>query len=455
MHEKLFCMRKENKMNQTFMKEKPILPLVVTMSLPMVVSMLVNSLYNIIDSFFVAKISEDAMTALSLVFPLQNFINAVGVGFGIGINAAVSYFLGAQEQKNANSAAAQGLLLTIVHGVVMTVGCIAVIPVFLRAFTDNPQVLSFGLTYSRIVFAFAMVIQLEITFEKLFQSVGRMVVSMIGMMGGCVTNIILDPILIFGVGPAPEMGIAGAALATGIGQVAALSIYIIVSVIKPLPLKLRPEKWSKEEQMYKRLYGVGIPATLNMALPSLLITVLNGILAAYGQMYVLILGIYYKLQTFIYLTANGIVQGIRPLVGYNYGAGEMKRVRGIFRTALGLAALVMAVGMILCLAMPGRLIGLFTVNEGTVNAGAQALFIICFGFVVSAVSVTTCGALEGMGKGTASLIISLLRYIIIMIPAAFLLSRVMGASGVWHGFWVTELVTAICSYLVYRRSLGK
>ncbi len=439
-------------MEQTFMKEKPILPLVITMSLPMVVSMLVNSLYNIIDSFFVAKISEDAMTALSLVFPLQNFINAVGVGFGIGINAAVSYFLGAQEQENANNAAAQGFLLTAVHGIVLMIGCIMIVPGFLRAFTDNPQVIKYGLQYSYIVFSLALIIQLEITFEKLFQSVGRMTVSMAAMLGGCITNIVLDPVLIFGLGPAPELGITGAALATGIGQVVTLVIYITMWLVKPLPLKIRFRSQIKNEKMLKRLYGVGIPAALNMALPSVLISALNGILSAYSQMYVLILGIYYKLQTFIYLTANGIVQGIRPLMGYNYGAKEYKRMKSIFRTALCLAALVMAVGMLLCLLIPGRLVGLFTMNEETIREGAKALSVICFGFVVSAVSVTASGALEGMGRGTASLLISLLRYIIIMIPMSFFLSRFLGAVGVWHGFWVTELLTAACAYGIYRRS---
>ena len=193
-------------MNQTYMKEKPILPLLLSMALPMVISMMVNSLYNIVDSYFVARISEEAMTALSLVYPIQNFITSVGVGFGIGINAAIAFFLGAQDQKKADAAATQGLFLSVIHGIVLTVVTIAVMPLFLQIFTKDMTVIQMGNAYSRIAFGFSIVISLEITWEKIFQAVGRMRVSMICMMSGCIFNIVLDPLLIFGIGPFPKMG---------------------------------------------------------------------------------------------------------------------------------------------------------------------------------------------------------------------------------------------------------
>ncbi len=437
-------------MNQTFMKEKPVFSLVVSMSLPMVLSMLVNSLYNIIDSYFVAKISEDAMTALSLVYPLQNLVNAVGVGFGIGINAAVAYFLGAQKKDKANDAASQGMLFSILHGIALTIGCMACLSGFLRIFTDSRDVLAYGLQYGYIVSAFSVVISAAITFEKFFQAMGMMVVSMVSMMCGCIANIVLDPIMIFGLGPVPEMGIVGAAFATGIGQVVSLVIYIVIYLIKPLPVRFEFRRQKQAEKLWKRLYGVGIPAALNMALASFLITGLNGILSVYSQMYVLILGIYYKLQTFIYLTANGIVQGIRPLVAYNYGAKEYGRVSKIYRTALGLAVGVMAVGMILCLIIPGQLIGMFTENADTIQAGSKALRIICCGFIVSAVSVTSCGTLEGLGKGIPSLCVSMMRYLIVILPLAWVLSRIAGPMGVWHTFWITESIVAVVAWVIYR-----
>lgn len=440
---------------QTFMKEKKVLPLVLSMSLPMVISMGVNSLYNIVDSYFVAKMSEDAMTALALVYPVQNIITAIAVGFGIGTNAVISYFLGARQQEDADRATTQGMLFNLLHGILLAVICIGVMPAFLRMFSSDEKVISLALIYAERAFIFAPVIAAGVAFEKIFQSVGRMKVSMFCMMCGFVANIILDPMMIFGIGIFPEMGIAGAAYATDIGQAITLIAYLVFYVARPIPVKIRKKYLKPDRSITAKLYGIGIPAALNIVLPSFLISALNGILAGFSGSYVLVLGVYYKLQTFIYLTGNGIVQGIRPLVGYNYGAGEHGRVREIYRTAIRLTAVVMLVGTVLSWTIPGQLIGMFTSNADTIRIGIQALHIVSLGFIVSAVSVTTCGFLEGMGKGTSSLCISFSRYIVVMIPAAFLLSRFMGANGVWTAFAVTEFITAVYAYCVYRNCVKK
>ena len=438
-------------MNDTFMKEKPILGLVLSMSLPMVLSMLVNALYNIVDSYFVAKISEGAMTALSLVFPVQNLINAVTIGFAIGINAVAAFYLGARKKEEADQAATLGAFWNGIHGLVLSVVCIGVMPAFLKLFSEDEAVIDYALRYSRIAFSFGIVIAFTLTFEKLFQAVGRMKVSMFCMLAGCITNIILDSVLIFGYGPVPKMGIEGAALATGIGQSVTLILYLAFYIKSPIAVKIRKNALRFDSEVTKKLYGVGLPASLNLALPSLQISALNGILAAFSGGYVLVLGVYYKLQTFLYLTANGIVQGIRPLVGYNYGAGEHGRVRSIYRTAISMSAVIMAFGTVICLLIPERLFGLFTTNAETIQAGSTALRLISAGFLISSVSVTSGGALEGLGKGIPSLLISLCRYLVIMVPAAFLLSRAFGAEGVWHGFWVTEWISAAAAYLIYRK----
>ena len=203
------------------------------------------------------------------------------------------------------------------------------------------------------------------------------------------------------------------------------------------------------------VYSIGIPATLNLALPSLLISALNAILAAYSEVYILVLGIYYKLQTFIYLPANGIVQGMRPLIGYNYGAGEHKRVSQIYQIVLCMSGIIMVFGTVICLLIPGQLMGLFTHTEATIQAGETALRIIGAGFIASAVSVTSSGALEGLGKGTPSLLISLCRYVVVILPAAFWLSRLFDAVGVWHAFWVTEVIAAVISLIIYRKAIAK
>lgn len=442
-------------MDQTFMKEKPVMPLVISMALPMTISMLVNALYNIVDSYFVAKISEDSMTALSLVYPMQNLIMAVTVGFAIGVNAIIAFYLGAKKSEAANQAASMGMLFNIIHGILLNIGCIAIMPAFLRIFTKDSNILKMGLDYSNIVFMFAIPISISISFEKIFQSVGNMKVSMICMILGCVTNIILDPLFIFGIGFIPELGIKGAAIATCIGQLVTLSGYIIAYFVRPIPAKIRIEYMKFDSTLCKKMYAIGIPATLNLALPSIQISALNGILSAYSAGYVLVLGSYYKLQTFLYLTVNGVVQGMRPLIGYNYGAGEKKRVRDIFKSALILIVGVMVIGTILCLIIPDKLIGLFTNKANTIEIGKTALRIISLGFIVSSVPVAVSGALEGLGKGKESLVISILRYIVIMIPFAFFISRIVGATGVWHAFWITEVFMAVISGVICKKQILK
>ena len=442
-------------MNETFMKEKPVLPLLLSMALPNVLSMLVNSLYNIVDSLFVARISEDAMTALSLVFPIQNFSNAIAIGFGIGINAMIALYLGAGDREKAETAATHGFVLSLVHGVVMMVVSIAIMPGFLRRFTQDEALIAAGITYSTIVFLFLVVNMVSLAFEKIFQAVGRMKVSMVALITGCVCNILLDPVLIFGLGPVPAMGIAGAALATGIGQALSVAVYLVVYLRTELPVRLRRRCLRPDAALDGRLYAIGIPAILNLALPSLLVTFLNGLLAAFSQSYVVVLGIYYKLQTFLYLPANGIVQGMRPLIGYNYGAKEHARVAKLYQLTLGMSAVIMAAGTVICMAASAPLIGLFSSNPETIAIGQTALRIICLGFVVSAVSTTSSGALEGLGKGAASLVISLCRYVIFIMPLAWLLCRQLGPTGVWHAFWVTEVLSAVIAFAVYRKSVIK
>lgn len=435
-------------MNQNFMKERKILPLVISMSLPMVISMAINSLYNIIDSYFVAKISDDAMTALSLVYPAQNLMTAIAVGFGIGMNARIAFCLGAGQKEQADKATSTGMLLSVIHGIILMIVCMLLMPWFLKMYTENDNVIRMGLEYANRVFLFSVIIMLGISLEKIFQAVGRMKVSMISMMCGFISNIVLDPLMIFGIGPFKEMGMAGAAYATGIGQTITLLVYVGFCVLSPLPVEFSKNSISFEAELMKKLYSVGIPASLNMALPSLMISAMNGILAEFSEKYVLVLGAYYKLQTFIYLSANGIIQGIRPIISFNYGAGEKKRVSQVFRTTLILTAIVMLIGQVLSFAIPRQMIGIFTRSQETIDIGVMALHIISCGFVISAVSVTSCGALEALGKGIPSLIISLCRYAIVIIPIAYVTSQSIGAKGVFVAFPITEILSGIASFII-------
>lgn len=440
-------------MEQKFMKEKNILPLVVSMSLPMVISMAINSLYNIIDSYFIAKINENAMTALALVYPVQNFINAIAIGFGVGMNAIISFYLGAKDQVRANKTATQGVFFSFLHGILLMLLCIFYMPVFLNSFSSHKEIITLALCYSSRAFLFSPIITLGLAFEKIFQSIGNMKVSMFSMICGCIVNIILDPMMIFGIGFFPAMGIAGAAYATGIGQCVTLLVYLLFYMFCHIPIKINRQYLKPDIAIIKKSYSIGISATLNLALPSLLISILNGILANFSEKYVLVLGVYYKLQTFIYLTANGIIQGIRPLIGYNFGAKEYGRVKKIYHTALIMNFIIMSIGTILSWLIPEKLIGLFTDNMETITIGTTALHIISFGFIISAVSITCSGALEGLGKGYQSLFISLLRYLLIIVPVAYLLSNFIGVNQIWYAFCLTEFITACFAIIIYELSI--
>ena len=440
-------------MDQTYMKEKPVVPLLLSMGIPVIISMIAGALYNIVDSIFVAMISEDAMTAVSLVYPIQNLAHAAGVGFGVGINAMVARRLGEGKTRMANQTASQGVFLSVLHGMILTILGMAVIPYFLRMFTSDEVTISYGLTYFYNVFLFSTIDTMGMAYEKVYQSVGKMKISMAAVLIGCGVNIVLDPIFIFGLGPMPELGICGAAWATGIGQTASLLFYLILNHVKPLNVEISLREMRPSKEICGGMYSVGIAATLNMALTSLLLTALNAILAPFSQVYILVLGVYYKLQALLYQGASGVVQGMRPLIGYNYGAGEQERVKKIFRAAFMIVGIIMTAGTLLGELVPDFLMGLFTQTPSTVEIGRTALRLISPGFVMSTVSVIASGAFEGLGMGLKSLKISLMRYAVIIIPIAFVLSRIIGPTGVWHAFWLAELITAVYAGASWKRTI--
>ena len=405
-------------MDQNFMKEKKVLPLVLSMSLPMMLSMLINSLYNIIDSMFVARVGEKALTAISLVYPLQTLVTSISVGFGVGISAAVAFFLGMGEHKKADQSASEGLFLSIVHGVLMSVLLTVILPSFLRLFTTDEEIYQMGITYGTWVLSFSLVISVYIAYEKIYQSLGNMIVPTLCLAAGCLTNIVLDPILIFGIVWHRKKG---------------LGVSIHIKDMKPDPA------------ICGRLYAVGIPSSLTLGMPSLLITLLNKIAGAFSSVYVLVLGVYFKLQTFLYLPASGIVQGMRPILSFNYGAGEKKRMKQILSVCTGLIFGILTVGTALFLLLPEPIMGMFSKDSVTIREGAAALRIISLGFVVSGISVVASGALEALGEGIPSFIISLLRYLVLIVPAASIGSRMFGITGVWASFPVAEVLTAVAA----------
>lgn len=436
--------------NNTFMKTRPIFPLLMSMSIPMMLSMLIQSLYNIVDSIYVSRLGTDALTAVSLAYPLQNVVVSVSVGIGVGITSAISIHLGAGNQEKANRSATIGLALAFFHCLLFLLAGIFVTKPFLKLFTNDVQILADACDYTYIVLCLSFGALLQVTMEKIFQGIGEMKLTMYLLSSGCIINIILDPILIFGLLGFPALGVKGAVIATVIGQICAFLLYIVVYRKKKLSIRIHPRYLCFDKQIILQIYGVGIPSSIMMTLPSILISVLNRILASFSSVYVAVLGVYFKLQTFIYMPANGIVQGLRPIIGYNYGAGETKRVKSAIRYSLLAAATLMLLGTLLSLLIPTQIFSLFDADEELMSAGVTALRIICLGFLISTIGIIYSGTFEALGKGKHSLIISLLRQFLITIPCGFILSRFFGPVGVWISFPVGELCASVAAFFLLR-----
>ena len=438
------------------MATAPVGRLMLQMGTPMILSMMLQAVYNIVDSYFVANMAENgeiAVNALTLAFPVQMMMVAAGIGTGVGANALIARALGQGDREKAGAAAGNAMtLMGIIYAVCLLFGAFGA-GAYIGSQTSDPIALAMGSQYLRICCMASFGILFFSVFEKTLQATGRSLYSTIAQVAGALTNIVLDPIMIYGLLGCPKLGVAGAAWATVLGQIASLALAAVFHFRLNRELPFRRKALRLRRSIVGEIYSIGVPAILNLALPSVLITFLNSLLAVYSQSYVVVLGIYYKLQTFLYLPANGIVQGLRPIIGYNYGAGEYDRVKKLYRTSMGMCAAIMAAGTVLCLALSGQLIGLFSSNAETIAIGTSALRIICVGFIVSTISVVASGSLEGLGMGVQSLVISLCRYIVVIMPLAWLFCRLLGADGIWNAFWVTEVITAGISLVVYHKSV--
>lgn len=432
------------------MGTRRVFPLLMSMAIPPMVSMLIQSMYNIVDSFFVAKMGKDALTAVSLAFPMQNIVLAIAVGLGVGLNSSISRSLGAKDDAAIRSAAAHSTLLCGIHSALLVLAGLFLSKGFISMFTQEAAILQMGTEYCKIVICFSFGSMFHILIEKMFQSVGNMVVPMFMQALGAIINIILDPIFIFGKFGVPAMGVKGAAIATVIGQMTAcLASVLLLWRNRAVTVSFKGFRWDGE--MVKRLYAVGIPSAIMMALPSVLVSILNGILAALSESAVAVFGLYYKLQTFIYMPTNGLVQGMRPIVGFNYGAKKTHRLKAVLIWSVGVTAVIMLAGTLFAFLLPEQILLLFDADQEMLSIGVQALQIISCGFIVSTVGIILSGAFEALGKGGRSLTVSLLRQLLILPPLAFLLSKWIGLNGVWIAFPVSECIASIVALLLLRR----
>ena len=431
---------KENKMGSMNIKR-----LILTMSAPIVVSMMVQSLYNVVDSIFVAQISEEAITAVSMAFPFQQLMMSVGIGTAIGVNSLLARNLGAKQFSQVNKIANNGLLLAFLSFIAFFMMGLLLSDKLITIQTDNQEIISHGPVYLRICLMGSLGIFTHLMFERLLQATGKTMYTMIAQISGALMNIILDPIMIFGWFGMPAMGLAGAALATVISQyIGALVVaYLCIRKEKDIDIGFRYMK--PDFKIIRDIYAVGIPSIIMISISSVTIFSMNQILAKFSITAVALLGIYFKLQSFIFMPVFGLNNGIIPIVGYNYGAGNKERMRETIFLGMRYAVTIMLIGTLIMMVFPDKLLGMFNASDKMMDIGRVAFRIICISFPFAAISIISIGVFQAIGKGTLSMIISIIRQLVVLVPLAYLFSLTGNLSMVWWSVIIAELVAvSIC-----------
>ena len=439
--------RKENKMGVM-----PVKKLIINMSLPMMFSMLVQALYNIVDSIFVSRLSESALTAVTLAFPMQNLMIAVGSGTGVGINALLSRSLGEKNYEKADKAANTGIFLILMSMLVfVALGLFAAGP-FVAFQTPDAEIQGLGETYLRIVCTMSVGIFLQMTFERLLQSTGRTVLSMISQLSGAVINIIFDPILIFGYLGFPKLGVAGAAYATVLGQVVAAVIGLVLNVKKNEEIHLRiADIVRPDRRTVRQIYAVGVPSVLMISIGSLMTFFMNMILKPFEATAQAVFGAYFKLQSFFFMPVFGLNNGLIPILAFNYGAKNRSRIDEALRFSVKLAVGIMLAGTLMFLFLPTQLLGMFHASEHMLEIGVPALRIIGLSYPIAAVCIVMGSIFQAFARSINSLLVSIVRQLLVLVPAAALLAKVGGIGAVWWAFPIAELASLTISTVLFRR----
>ncbi len=430
-------MERKNKMGYM-----PMSRLIVNMSLPLMFSLLIQSLYNIVDSIFVAKLGQDALTAVSLAYPVQILMIAVSVGTSVGINSLLSKSIGAKDFKLTGNTATTGVLLALIGTVVFMVLGVFCTGSFVGMFTSDPVIGSACGEYLYICMLFCLGTFVGTMFQRFLQSVGNTFGSMLTLVAGALTNLILDPILIFGLFGFPALGVRGAAIATVIGQWVAGAYAVLLNYFRNSTVRPCWKGYRLEGRILADIYRVGLPTIVTQALGSVMVSAINAILMPLSPTAVAFFGVYYKLQNFLFMPMNGLGQAAIPIVGYNYGAGQPKRVRKAFFTALPMAAGIALLATVVFCAIPGPLLGLFDADAEMLALGVPALRTISFTFVFASVTMILGYAASGLGNGLINMVGTGLRQVVILVPLIWVLAKTAGVHAVWYGFWVAEPVAA-------------
>ena len=439
-------MANENATKENIMGKEGITPLLFRISLPLMISMLVQALYNIVDSMFVARLSETALTAVSLAFPLQNLLIAFGVGTGVGMASFLSRKLGERDEESATKVAGNGISIASITWAVFAVLGLTVVKPFLNLFSDDAELLGLSTGYSEIVMVFSLFMFLSMMNERILQGTGDSFSSMLSQMTGAITNIILDPIFIFTLG----FGVNGAAIATVIGQGVGCAVSF-VCVIRNKFIHIEPRHLKIDKRMVKAIYAVGAPTIITNSIGTVMTGAINAILISFSTTAVSIFSVYFKLQSFVFMPIFGLSSGMVPIIAYNYGARKRKRVTETIWKGTFIASVIMVLGTLAFNFFPRELLSLFSATEEMYRIGIPALKMISLCFVPAAISIGLGSSFQATGYGVGTMIVSICRQLMVLIPVAYILSKFLGINGVWLSFIVAEIIGLVVSIAIYLR----
>lgn len=437
--------------NENKMAYEPIHTLILQMSAPPLISMFLQYSYNLVDSMFVAKINEQALAAVSLSFPITTLMNALSIWIGVGVNVLIAGYLGQEKQEKADAAATLGLLLSVLVGTAVTVAALLTIKPYYSAFTQNSAIFAYGLSYMKVCAYMQLPNMVHIAIQKMLQATGNMIAPMWFQIAGVLFNFVFDPLLIFGIGPFPQMGIAGAALATVLGYT--LSMLLALVQLFLTKQKVRP-KWKGyrfDPQMFRMLLSYGLPSFIMNALGSFMVNFVNAFLVNYSDTAVAFFGAYFKVQQLVVMTVNGLIQGCLPIMRFNYRAKKDERLWQTYQTGTRIATLMMLVGTVLLLCFPNAILFLFSASEEMRTFGVTAMRIMSLGFVFSGLSTMIATYEQATDKVMPSMMIQLLRQGVLLVPVMGLLNQMLHLTGIWIAFPVTEFVVCIIAVVFVRK----
>ena len=439
-------MVQENKMGTM-----PVNKLLISMSLPMIISMLVQAMYNVVDSVFVAQISENALTAVSLAFPLQNLMIAFAGGTAVGVNALLSRSLGEKNQEHVNHTATNSVFIFLMTALIFMIGGLTLSHLFFTVQTSNAEIVTAGTQYSMIVVGCSIGLFSQFLFERLLQATGRTIHTMITQGLGAIINIILDPIFIFGLFGMPKMGVAGAAIATVTGQIIACLLAIVLNLKYNHDIQFQWKSFKPNIQIIKQIYSVGIPSIIMQSIGSVMTFGINTILIGFSTTATAVFGVYFKLQSFVFMPVFGLNNGMIPIIAYNLGARQSKRMFDTIKLAMIYATGMMLIGVILFESIPQILLGFFNASQAMIQIGTPALRIIAIHFLFAGYSIVCSALFQAVGKGTYSLLTSLIRQLFVLLPCAYLLSLTGNIHLIWLCFPIAEIVSATTSTILFKK----